>query len=102
MAEASKYSRRDTDSDSESDTESESDDAEEGMVSVLSKWRKVKVAVGSDVPVWLGIQSERESSKGGQKYKIGVPSGIGLGLKRAKKEQHLISRIPWQKAKGHE
>ena len=102
MAEPSKYPLQESDSESDDFSESESDDAEEGMLNRLGKHRKVKVAVASDVPVWLGIQSERESNKGGQKYQIGTPTGVGLGLKRAKKTQHMISRIPWQKARGHE
>ena len=102
MAEPSKYPLRESNSESDEISESESDDAEEGMLNRLGKHRKVKVAVASDVPVWLGIQSERESNKGGQKYQIGAPNGVGLGLKRAKKTQHMISRIPWLKARCHE
>ena len=64
----------------ESGSDSEPDDLEsgEGMSNPLSKWRKVKIAVAADVPVWIGIEAERESSKGGAKYKFGVAGGFGF------------------------
>ena len=89
------------DSDTSSDSEPDDDEVVEGMGNPFSKWKTIKVAVSSDEPVWLGIQAERETGKGGAKYKIGVPSAIGVGIKRVEKEHHLVSRIPWVKAKGH-
>ena len=72
------------------------------MLNRLGKYRKVKVAIASDVPVLLEIESERESNKGEEKYHNGVSNGVALGLKGTKKTQHIISRIPWQKVKDHE
>ena len=103
MAEATKFPKNETDSDSESTSESESDDVEEGMINLLSKFRMVNVAVASDVPVWLGVDTERISSIGGQKYTLELPAGIGgFGFQRSEKEEHLIRRIPWKKANCHE
>ena len=103
MAEATKV--REIESDSESNSESESDDAEEGMINALSKFRKVNVAVASDVSVWLGVDTERKTNKGGQEFSLELPTGVGgvgVGFKRSAKEEHLIRRIPWQKANPHE
>ena len=105
MAEATKFPKNETDSDSESTSGSESDDVEEGMINLLSKFRMVNVAVASDVPVWLGVDAERITSKGGQKYTLELPTGFGgfgVAVKRSEKEEHLIRRIPWKKANCHE
>ena len=82
--------------------ESESNVPEEGMLNRLGKYKIAKVAKTSDVPVWQGIESERKWNKGGDLCQIGVSNGVGLSLKRVKKTQHMISRIPWHKARGYE
>jgi len=86
-------------------SESESDDehvSEEKMNNPLCYWRKVKIANASDQPAWVGIQAERELSKGGAEYHLELAGQFGMGLKNSKKEHHLISRVPWQKAWEHE
>ena len=102
MAEATKYLKNETDSDSESTSGSESDDAEEGMINPLSKFRIVNVAVASDVPVWLGVDTEKITSQGGQKYKLELAGIGGFEVQRSEKEEHRIRRIPSKKANCHE
>ena len=53
------------------------------MLNRIGKYKKVKVAVASDIPVWMRIQLERELNNGGKKQYIGVSNGVGLGLKVA-------------------
>ena len=102
MEVAQKYPEHEYHSSSELDSEGEDNEEGEKMTNRFTKWRKIKVAVASDIPVWLGIQPERETNQGGAKYKFGFAGQFGAGFKRPKKETHLISRIPWQKANGHE
>ena len=86
MAEPCKYPLWESDSESDEFSESESVNADEGMSNRLCKYKKVKVRVTSDAPVWLGFRSERESNKGGR---IGVSIEVGVTLKGA--EIRIIS-----------
>jgi len=88
-------------SSSESESETDDDACAEKMNNPLRKWRKVKIAVASDEPVWVGIQSEREISHGGAEYHLKLAGLFGAGMKNPTKEHELISRIPWQKAWEH-
>ena len=105
MAEAIQCKLGENESDLESHSESESDDAEEGMINSLSKFRTVNVAIASDEPVWIGVDTERKTNKGGQEFRLELPVGFNsfaLGMKRGEKETHLIRRIPWRKAIPHQ
>ena len=101
MAEKGIHKSQEADSGSES--RSSSDDAEEATFNFLSGDRVVNVAVAGDEAVWVGVDTERRSDKGGQEFNFELPLGYGgFGVKRSEKENILIQRIAWRKLNCHE
>ena len=101
MAAEKTYYNPDTASDSSSSSGEEDENNSERMSTLFSKGKKVEIANGTDTYVLIGIQSERESRGGGEEYKIGLPGIVELELKRGKKEQEFISRVPWLRSQPH-
>ena len=103
MATFKMYHNPDEDSDESSSSEEEEEDEgnSERISFGFSKWRKVELANASDSYVWIGIQQERETREGGNKYKIYLPGLIGFEFKSGKKDQEFISRIPWLRSQPH-
>ena len=86
------------------ESDSSSDEAPETSWNPFSKLKHVSVANSSDSYIWVGIQGERITSKGGQEYNLNAEVsgvGVGVGYKRSVKENTLISRIPWKRVQFH-
>ena len=100
MATSKTYYNPDQESENSSSGEEDENNSER-VSNIFSKWKKVEVANASDAYAWIGVQSERESRGGENKYKILIPGVIGFEYKQGKKEQEYISRIPWLRSQPH-
>jgi len=89
---------RETTSDSEAKAESDENEFSEDAPNLLSKERKVKLAVASDEPIFVGIEAERKLSEGGQKGVLGVGGLIEIGLERSRRINLIFPGVAWQKA----
>ena len=93
-----------SDSVSDESANSSNGSAEEFVPNPFSKLKQVSIANSSDSYIWVGIQGDRKTSKGGQEYNLNAEVsgvGVGVGYKRSKKEHTLISRIPWKRVQFH-
>jgi hypothetical protein len=88
-----------------SESECSSDESGEEFVSnPFSKNKQVTIANSSDLYIWVGIQGERKTNKGGQAYKFDAGLAgvsLGAGVTRSVKDNQLISRIPWKRVQFH-
>jgi hypothetical protein len=85
---------------SESETSSD-ESCTEFVSNPFSRIKEVWVANSCDYYVWVGLDGDRKTDKGGEKYEFDIAGVFGAGFKSSKKEHQLISRIPWTRIQFH-
>ena len=88
---------RDSESSSDSDTICDSP----FLDNLFQRYREFKVANGTDHCVMVGVQEDRVKDEGGENIKFDIAGVFGIAYKSPRKDNLIVSGIPWQRVDIH-